>query len=118
MERVYRTPREQLEGEELSNLLEADPVFARLVRWFNEEALHSALEPVRKLGFPGGFVAVFGVLAPALMVPPAGGLLPGQHGEAVRSVADEASPGATPAPRDELAGGARDATVLRRGAVA
>ncbi len=43
MERVYRTLREALEGEELTNLLGAERVVGRLVRWYNEERLHSAL---------------------------------------------------------------------------
>ncbi len=43
MERVYRTLREALEGEELANLLAAERVVGRLVRWYNEERLHSAL---------------------------------------------------------------------------
>ncbi len=43
MERAYRTLREALEGEELTNLLAAQDVLARVVRWYNEERLHSAL---------------------------------------------------------------------------
>jgi putative transposase len=43
IERSFRTLREALEGEELTNLLEAEGVLARLVRWYNEERLHSAL---------------------------------------------------------------------------
>ncbi|MCI0407667.1 MAG: IS3 family transposase, partial [Acidobacteria bacterium] len=43
IERSFRTLREALEGEELSNLLEAERVLARLVRWYNEERLHSVL---------------------------------------------------------------------------
>jgi transposase InsO family protein len=43
IERVYRTVREALDGEELRNLLEAEKVLARIVRWYNEERLHSAL---------------------------------------------------------------------------
>lgn len=43
MERTYRTLREALDGEELTNLLEAEKVLKRLVRWYNEERLHSAL---------------------------------------------------------------------------
>jgi len=43
IERSFRTLREALEGEELGNLLEAERVLARLVRWYNEERLHSAL---------------------------------------------------------------------------
>jgi transposase InsO family protein len=43
MERAYRTLREALEGEELTNYLQAQDVLARVVRWYNEERLHSAL---------------------------------------------------------------------------
>jgi transposase InsO family protein len=43
IERSFRTLREALEGEQLTNLLEAERVLARLVRWYNEERLHSAL---------------------------------------------------------------------------
>jgi putative transposase len=43
IERSFRTLREALEGEELTNLLEAQRVLERLVRWYNEERLHSAL---------------------------------------------------------------------------
>ena len=43
IERSFRTLREALEGEELSNLLEAERVLVRLVRWYNKERLHSAL---------------------------------------------------------------------------
>jgi putative transposase len=43
MERANRTFREGLEGEELTDLLTAAHVIARLVRRYNEERLHSAL---------------------------------------------------------------------------
>jgi putative transposase len=43
IERAYRTVREALDGEELTNLLAAEQVLARVVRWYNEERLHSAL---------------------------------------------------------------------------
>jgi putative transposase len=43
IERSFRTLREALEGQELTNLLEAERILARLVRWYNEERLHSAL---------------------------------------------------------------------------
>ncbi len=43
IERSFRTLREALEGEELTKLLAAARVLARLVRWYNEERLHSAL---------------------------------------------------------------------------
>ena len=43
IERSFRTLREALDGEELRNLLEAERVLARVVRWYNEERLHSTL---------------------------------------------------------------------------
>jgi transposase InsO family protein len=43
IERSFRTLREALEGQELTNLLEAERILTRLVRWYNEERLHSAL---------------------------------------------------------------------------
>jgi putative transposase len=43
IERMHRTLREELEGEELTNLLAAEKVFGRIVRRYNEERLHSAL---------------------------------------------------------------------------
>jgi transposase InsO family protein len=43
IERMHRTLREELDGEALTNLLEAERVFARVVRRYNEQRLHSAL---------------------------------------------------------------------------
>jgi transposase InsO family protein len=43
IERVHRTLREELEGEALTNLLEAKRILARIIRRYNEERLHSAL---------------------------------------------------------------------------
>jgi putative transposase len=43
IERSMRTLREALEGEELPNLVAAQRKLARVVRWYNEERLHSAL---------------------------------------------------------------------------
>jgi putative transposase len=43
IERMHRTLREELDGEALRNLLEAEKVFTRVVRRYNEERLHSAL---------------------------------------------------------------------------
>jgi hypothetical protein len=40
---MYRTLREELDGEALMNLLEAEKVFARVVRRYNQERLHNAL---------------------------------------------------------------------------
>jgi putative transposase len=43
IERVHRTLREELEGEALTNLLEAEKVLGRIVKRYNEERYHSAL---------------------------------------------------------------------------
>ena len=43
IERMHRTLREELDGEALTNLLEAEKVFARVIRRYNEQRLHSAL---------------------------------------------------------------------------
>lgn len=43
IERANRTMRESLEGEELTDLVGAERVMARLVRRYNEERLHSVL---------------------------------------------------------------------------
>jgi putative transposase len=43
IERSFRTLREALEGEELNHLLQAERLLARLVKWYNETRLHSAL---------------------------------------------------------------------------
>jgi transposase InsO family protein len=43
MERANRTIREHLDGEELHDLVQAQAVFARIIRRYNEERLHSAL---------------------------------------------------------------------------
>ena len=43
MERANRTLRERLEEEELTDLLQAKEVLAKVIRWYNEERLHSAL---------------------------------------------------------------------------
>jgi transposase InsO family protein len=43
MERANRTLRERLEEEELTDLLQARDVITKVVRWYNDERLHSAL---------------------------------------------------------------------------
>jgi putative transposase len=43
IERMQRTLREELDGEALTNLLEGEKVFSRVVRRYNEQRLHSAL---------------------------------------------------------------------------
>jgi transposase InsO family protein len=43
IERSFRALPVAFEGQELTNFLEAERILARLVRWYNEERLHSAL---------------------------------------------------------------------------
>ena len=43
MERANRTIRERLEEEELTDLLKAKEALARIIEWYNDERLHSAL---------------------------------------------------------------------------
>jgi len=54
VERANRTIREHLEGEELQNLVQAQAVFARIIRRYNEERLHGALGYLRPVDYYRG----------------------------------------------------------------
>ena len=54
MERANRTLREQLDGEELVNPLQAQDVLARVIGRYNEERLHSAIEFMRPVDYYRG----------------------------------------------------------------
>lgn len=54
VERSNRTLREALEGEELTDLLQARDVLARIIRWYNTERLHSALGYLRPIDYYRG----------------------------------------------------------------
>ncbi len=54
VERSNRTLREALDGEELTDLLQARDVIARQVQWYNTERLHSALGYLRPIDYYRG----------------------------------------------------------------
>jgi transposase InsO family protein len=54
IERSNRTLREALDGEELTDLLSARDVIARIVKWYNEERLHSAIGYLRPIDYYRG----------------------------------------------------------------
>src|SRR3972149_570256 len=54
MERANRTIGEALEGEQLADYLQAAKVLSRLIRWYNEERLHSALGFLRPVDYYRG----------------------------------------------------------------
>jgi transposase InsO family protein len=54
IERSNRTLREALDGEELTDLYQARDVIAGIVRWYNEDRLHSALDYLRPIDYYRG----------------------------------------------------------------
>ncbi len=54
IERSNRTLREALDGEELTDLLQARDVIARITKWYNTERLHSALGYLRPIDYYRG----------------------------------------------------------------
>ena len=54
VERSNRTLREALDGEELTDLLQARDVIARIIEWYNTERLHSALGYLRPIDYYRG----------------------------------------------------------------
>ncbi len=54
MERANRTLGEALEGEELTDYLQATKAMVRIVRWYNEARLHSALGFLRPVDYYQG----------------------------------------------------------------
>jgi transposase InsO family protein len=54
IERSNRTLREALDGAELTDLLQARDVIAGIVRWYNEQRLHSALGYLRPIDYYRG----------------------------------------------------------------
>jgi putative transposase len=54
VERSNRTLREALEGAELTDLLQARSVIARIIEWYNTERLHSALGYLRPMDYYRG----------------------------------------------------------------
>lgn len=58
MERSNRTVREALEGEELTSRYQAEEAIGRIIRWYNEERLHSSLGYLRPIDYYRGDPAV------------------------------------------------------------
>ncbi len=54
MERANRTINEALEGEDLTNYLDGVKVLDKIIRWYNEKRLHSALGFLRPVDYYRG----------------------------------------------------------------
>ena len=54
MERSNRTVREALEEEELTGRYQAEEVIGRIIRWYNDERLHSSLGFLRPIDYYRG----------------------------------------------------------------
>ena len=54
IERAHRTFDEALDGEELTDFLQAAKALARMICWYNEERLHSALDFLRPVDYYRG----------------------------------------------------------------
>ena len=54
IERTHRTFNEALDGQEMTDYLHAERVIGKMIRWYNEERLHSALEFLRPADYYHG----------------------------------------------------------------
>jgi putative transposase len=54
IERAHRTFGEALDGEELTDFLQAEKAIGKMIRWYNEERLHSALGFLRPVDYYRG----------------------------------------------------------------
>ena len=67
MERAYRTLREALEGQELSDRPQSEPVLKHVVGWYNHQRLHRALGYLRPVDYYRGDRTKFRVRLGVLM---------------------------------------------------
>jgi len=54
MERAYRTLREALDGQDLSDRAQGERVLDGVIRWYNEQRLHRALGYLRPVDYYRG----------------------------------------------------------------